>query len=193
MIGLVDNESRESLYAQQPQHPRASSSRRSRSKSAKASASGSRRGSYAPVSPLREQESGNGNAGRTSKNSRKEDVEGEGIPLRPYPYPTSGKRLKGKGVHDEHIRRDTEDEKSDDEGGDKEDTDDEDEDIEAGELEDLDPEDMASWVGQPHIRGSSESVRMALLTLSLVGLQFTWGIEMTCKPPSVIIFNLIYS
>lgn len=30
---------------------------------------------------------------------------------------------------------------------------------------------MASWTGQPHIRGSSESMRMALLTTSLIGLQ----------------------
>jgi solute carrier family 45 protein 1/2/4 len=42
-------------------------------------------------------------------------------------------------------------------------------------------DDMASWAGQPSIKGSSETVRMALLTLSLVGLQFTWGIEMTCE------------
>lgn len=31
--------------------------------------------------------------------------------------------------------------------------------------------DMASWAGQPHIKGSSESMRMALLTTSLIGLQ----------------------
>ncbi len=30
---------------------------------------------------------------------------------------------------------------------------------------------MASWAGQPSIKGSSESMRMALLTFSLVGLQ----------------------
>ena len=56
----------------------------------------------------------------------------------------------------------------------------------------------ASWAGTPSIKGSTESVRMALLTFSLVGLQyvlltsrmrliahkpcrFTWGIEMTCE------------
>lgn len=43
--------------------------------------------------------------------------------------------------------------------------------------------DMASWVGQPAIKGSTDSMRMALLTLSLIGLQFTWGIEMTCMLP----------
>jgi hypothetical protein len=30
---------------------------------------------------------------------------------------------------------------------------------------------MASWAGQPHIKGSTETMRMALLTFSLVGLQ----------------------
>jgi hypothetical protein len=31
--------------------------------------------------------------------------------------------------------------------------------------------DMASWAGQPHVKGSSETMRMVLLTFSLVGLQ----------------------
>ena len=31
--------------------------------------------------------------------------------------------------------------------------------------------DMASWAGQPSIKGSTESMRMALLTLSLIGIQ----------------------
>ena len=56
----------------------------------------------------------------------------------------------------------------------------------------------ASWAGSPSIKGSTESIRMALLTFSLIGLQykfplarmrsttdrlrrFTWGIEMTCE------------
>jgi len=30
---------------------------------------------------------------------------------------------------------------------------------------------LAQWSGTPSIKGSSESMRMALLTLSLVGLQ----------------------
>ena len=30
---------------------------------------------------------------------------------------------------------------------------------------------IASWAGTPSIKGSTESVRMALLTTSLVGLQ----------------------
>ncbi|KAF2086884.1 MFS general substrate transporter [Saccharata proteae CBS 121410] len=41
----------------------------------------------------------------------------------------------------------------------------------------------SSWTGTPSIKGSSESMRMALLTASLIGIQFTWGIEMTyCTP-----------
>lgn len=30
---------------------------------------------------------------------------------------------------------------------------------------------MASWAGQPAVKGSTESMRMALLTFSLVGIQ----------------------
>jgi hypothetical protein len=33
-------------------------------------------------------------------------------------------------------------------------------------------ESMASWAGQPSIRGSTESMRMALLTVTAVGLQY---------------------
>lgn len=36
---------------------------------------------------------------------------------------------------------------------------------------------QASWVGQPRIRGFSESMRMFLLTSSIIGLQFAWGTE----------------
>jgi hypothetical protein len=32
--------------------------------------------------------------------------------------------------------------------------------------------DMASWAGQPAIKGSTETMRMALLTFSLIGLQY---------------------
>jgi solute carrier family 45 protein 1/2/4 len=35
----------------------------------------------------------------------------------------------------------------------------------------VEDEDMASWTGQPSIKGSTESMRMALLTFSLIGLQ----------------------
>lgn len=39
----------------------------------------------------------------------------------------------------------------------------------------------ASFVGQPSVRGSSEVIRMILLTFSAIGITFTWGVEMTCK------------
>jgi solute carrier family 45 protein 1/2/4 len=31
---------------------------------------------------------------------------------------------------------------------------------------------MAQWIGAPKIKGSTESMRMALLTASLIGLQY---------------------
>jgi hypothetical protein len=37
--------------------------------------------------------------------------------------------------------------------------------------EENDDDMAASWVGQPAIKGSTESMRMALLTFSLIGLQ----------------------
>ncbi|KAK6336508.1 hypothetical protein TWF696_002058 [Orbilia brochopaga] len=41
----------------------------------------------------------------------------------------------------------------------------------------------ATWVGTPSIRGKSSAARMALLTVCLAGVQFTWGIEMAyCTP-----------
>ncbi|KAL8949211.1 MAG: hypothetical protein Q9222_004661 [Ikaeria aurantiellina] len=51
----------------------------------------------------------------------------------------------------------------------------------------------ASWTGTPSIKGSTESVRMALLTFSLVGLQFTWGIEMTYCTPYLLQLGLTKS
>jgi hypothetical protein len=49
---------------------------------------------------------------------------------------------------------------------------DEDESILENEVEVAVPDDdMAQWAGQPHIKGSTESVRMALLTFGLIGLQ----------------------
>ncbi|KAH8676829.1 major facilitator superfamily domain-containing protein [Tricladium varicosporioides] len=51
----------------------------------------------------------------------------------------------------------------------------------------------SSWAGQPHIKGSSESMRMALLTFSLIGLQFTWGIEMTYCTPYLLQLGLTKS
>lgn len=134
--------------------------------------------------------------GREGREER-EEIDQVGIPLKQYP--TSGSRSKaGEPEEDEHNGdisielRDHEEEDGDEHlreerrgsghtGADIEVTD----------------ADMASWVGQPAIKGSTESMRMALLTLSLIGLQyapppnwppsianisirFTWGIEMTC-------------
>ncbi|TVY28910.1 General alpha-glucoside permease [Lachnellula hyalina] len=53
--------------------------------------------------------------------------------------------------------------------------------------------DMASWTGQPHVKGSTEAMRMVLLTFSLVGLQFTWGIEMTYCTPYLLQLGLTKS
>jgi hypothetical protein len=37
--------------------------------------------------------------------------------------------------------------------------------------------DMASWAGQPAVKGSTETMRMALLTLSMAGLQYVWALS----------------
>ena len=42
----------------------------------------------------------------------------------------------------------------------------------------------ASWIGTPSIKGSTESMRMALLTFSLVGLQ-----SVTFSSPSSVFFS----
>ncbi|KAF1998882.1 sucrose transport protein-like protein [Amniculicola lignicola CBS 123094] len=52
---------------------------------------------------------------------------------------------------------------------------------------------LAQWTGSPSIKGSSESVRMALLTASLIGLQFTWGVEMTYCTPYLLSLGLTKS
>ncbi|KND89468.1 General alpha-glucoside permease [Tolypocladium ophioglossoides CBS 100239] len=45
------------------------------------------------------------------------------------------------------------------------------------------PVEMATLVGKTHIRGSTETARMMLLTFATIGITFTWGIEMTyCTP-----------
>lgn len=33
----------------------------------------------------------------------------------------------------------------------------------------------SSWIGEPQVKGSSQSMRLFLLTFSLIGLQFCWG------------------
>lgn len=40
---------------------------------------------------------------------------------------------------------------------------------------------MASWAGQPDIKGRNETVRMMLLCAVHFGITFTWGVEMTCE------------
>ncbi|KAF2404567.1 hypothetical protein EJ06DRAFT_579167 [Trichodelitschia bisporula] len=52
---------------------------------------------------------------------------------------------------------------------------------------------IATWAGTASIKGSSESTRMALLTLSLIGIQFTWGIEMTYCTPYLLKLGLTKS
>ncbi|KAL5337288.1 hypothetical protein BJX70DRAFT_369980 [Aspergillus crustosus] len=51
----------------------------------------------------------------------------------------------------------------------------------------------ARWVGSPSIKGRTESMRMALLTFSLLGLQFTWGIEMSYCTPYLLQLGLTKS
>lgn len=36
---------------------------------------------------------------------------------------------------------------------------------------------QAQWQGTPHVKGSSESMRMLLLTFSLIGLQYVYMLE----------------
>ncbi|OBR15853.1 sucrose transporter [Colletotrichum higginsianum IMI 349063] len=52
---------------------------------------------------------------------------------------------------------------------------------------------MSSWAGQPSIRGSSEAMRMVLLTFNTLGITFTWGIEMTYCTPYLLNLGLTKS
>ena len=52
------------------------------------------------------------------------------------------------------------------------------------------PATMSSWAGQPSVKGSSEAMRMMLLTFSSVGMTFTWGIEMTYCTPYLLSLGL---
>ncbi|OHE91029.1 sucrose transporter, partial [Colletotrichum orchidophilum] len=56
-----------------------------------------------------------------------------------------------------------------------------------------DPAGMSSWAGQPSIRGSSEAMRMILLTFNTLGITFTWGIEMTYCTPYLLNLGLTKS
>ncbi|WPH00757.1 Hypothetical protein R9X50_00358700 [Acrodontium crateriforme] len=48
----------------------------------------------------------------------------------------------------------------------------------------------SSWVGQPRIRGSTESMQMILLTFSMIGLQFAWGTETIYGSPYLLNLGL---
>ncbi|TWU77864.1 hypothetical protein ED733_003632 [Metarhizium rileyi] len=52
---------------------------------------------------------------------------------------------------------------------------------------------MASLVGQPSIKGSSEATRMILLNFCTIGITFTWGIEMTYCTPYLLNLGLTKS
>ncbi|KAI0482971.1 MFS general substrate transporter [Xylariaceae sp. FL0804] len=52
---------------------------------------------------------------------------------------------------------------------------------------------MSRWLGQPAIRGNSEAVRMALLTLNTVGVTFVWGVEQTYCTPYLLSLGLTKS
>lgn len=103
----------------------------------------------------------------------REEIDQVGIPLKHYP--TSGSRTKVEEREEDEHNGDISIELRDHE---------EDDDFEPDEHREEGRErrrgtgievtdaDMASWAGQPAIKGSTESMRMALLTLSLIGLQY---------------------
>ncbi|KAL2020861.1 hypothetical protein VTK56DRAFT_7852 [Thermocarpiscus australiensis] len=49
---------------------------------------------------------------------------------------------------------------------------------------------MATWAGQPKVEGSTETVRMVLLTCVSIGITFTWGVEMTYCTPYLLSLGL---
>ncbi|KAL7629466.1 hypothetical protein AAE478_000986 [Parahypoxylon ruwenzoriense] len=52
---------------------------------------------------------------------------------------------------------------------------------------------MSRWSGQPSIKGSTEAVRMALLTLNTIGITFVWGVEQTYCTPYLLSLGLTKS
>lgn len=99
-----------------------------------------------------------------------DEIDQEGIPLKEYP--TSGSRARIEDEEELEINGDISIELRDHEDEhDERQTHTAGEHIEGRDIEDTEA-DMASWVGQPAIKGSTESMRMALLTLSLIGLQY---------------------
>ncbi|OAA82104.1 sucrose transport protein [Akanthomyces lecanii RCEF 1005] len=49
---------------------------------------------------------------------------------------------------------------------------------------------MAAFAGESSIRGSSETMRMVLLTFCTIGITFTWGVEMTYCTPYLLSLGL---
>ncbi|KAK3330224.1 major facilitator superfamily domain-containing protein [Apodospora peruviana] len=49
---------------------------------------------------------------------------------------------------------------------------------------------MSTWLGQPSVKGSSETMRMFFLTCVSVGITFTWGVEMTYCTPYLLSLGL---
>lgn len=47
----------------------------------------------------------------------------------------------------------------------------------------------SSWVGSPRVKGSGESMQMALLTFSMIGLQFCWGTGTALLRPPTLVKN----
>ncbi|CAK7215337.1 hypothetical protein SCUCBS95973_002447 [Sporothrix curviconia] len=52
------------------------------------------------------------------------------------------------------------------------------------------PDTMASWSGQPSVKGATETTRMMLLTSASMGIAFTWGVEMTYCTPYLLSLGL---
>ncbi|KAI0395062.1 major facilitator superfamily domain-containing protein [Xylariaceae sp. FL0594] len=52
---------------------------------------------------------------------------------------------------------------------------------------------MSRWLGQPSVKGSTEASRMALLTLSTIGITFVWGVEQTYCTPYLLSLGLTKS
>lgn len=52
---------------------------------------------------------------------------------------------------------------------------------------------QATWCGHARIKGYTKLQRMAMLTFSLIGLQFTWAVEMTYFEPHLLRLGLAKS
>ena len=117
-----------------------------------------------------------------SQTIESEELDQVGIPLKQYP--TSGNRTKVEEPEEDKHNGEISIELRDHEENDDFEPDEhraEDRERRRGSgIEDTDS-DMASWVGQPAIKGSTESVRMALLTLSLIGLQCVLSLPLSCS------------